>query len=159
MTPASLHDQFYSGGKMQKIIFGYILFFSMNSIACPDLRGVYDCEDNDFEWEVRIQQKLQNGITIYNLDTLGQQTELVTDGKIRILPEKEGEITALCANDTLITHIDNRGAEEYRVINITKLKLNKPDELHILTDKIEVNSGEYINENYHFVCTRDHSLK
>lgn len=93
-----------------------LFFFALlasTAQACPDLRGVYRCSENEQELIFIIDQKAAAGVTTYTMDAvMTEQTYtqvLIADGVTR---ERSGEFgtirqSAHCVNDSLLTQYES----------------------------------------------------
>jgi len=77
-------------------------------LACPDLTGTYQCEDEDFGKHTRtITQKVVNGITIYTLQTSSDNIleKFIADGESHDVPGGIAAYVATCENNKLLLSV------------------------------------------------------
>lgn len=63
---------------MKKFVF-LAAFTTVNAFACPDLTGSYQCNNEDGQSIIQIQQSEENGSTAYAITTNGEVSYVIPD--------------------------------------------------------------------------------
>lgn len=75
-----------------------LTFLSANAMACPNLTGVYSCENSNGPSTITIAQDISNLVTTYSIENFGAYFEYVADGIARPGPffPYIGPTSAIC---------------------------------------------------------------
>jgi len=99
---------FSLGGTMKINLMLSLVFFSRLALACPNLTGVYECQDDDGKYFASVEQSAdQNGVVTYSVSGT---VFAVTDEVPRQIDEtdefKNATIASSCEGDNLVNAIE-----------------------------------------------------